>query len=142
MADDYSLEIEVKGLKSLIKKLESATRREVFFKTLNQGGQLLARWSKANRLSGPRPTFLGVVTNRLRSSITAGQPQSKGNIYFEEIGTNVDYAKIHEFGGFAGRNRKVFIRARPFLKPALEDEGNQKEILDILTEQVNEALTK
>lgn len=31
------------------------------------------------------------------------------------IGTNVEYAAIHQFGGMAGRGRKVKIEARPFL---------------------------
>lgn len=31
------------------------------------------------------------------------------------LGTNVIYAAIHQFGGQAGRGRKVFIPARPYL---------------------------
>lgn len=32
-----------------------------------------------------------------------------------QIGTNKEYAAIHQFGGKAGRNRKVIIPARPFM---------------------------
>ena len=31
------------------------------------------------------------------------------------IGSNLEYAAIHQFGGQAGRNRKVTIPARPYL---------------------------
>lgn len=33
-----------------------------------------------------------------------------------QVGTNKKYAAIHQFGGKAGRGRKVTIPARPFLK--------------------------
>ncbi len=33
-----------------------------------------------------------------------------------QVGTNKKYAAIHQFGGLAGRGRKVNIPARPFLK--------------------------
>ena len=36
-----------------------------------------------------------------------------GNIVM--VGTDKEYAAIHQFGGMAGRNRKVKIPARPFL---------------------------
>ena len=32
-----------------------------------------------------------------------------------QVGTNKSYAAIHQFGGKAGRNRKVIIPARPFM---------------------------
>lgn len=38
-----------------------------------------------------------------------------------EIGTNVVYAAIHQFGGKAGRGKKVNIPARPFLMVQDED---------------------
>jgi phage virion morphogenesis protein len=37
------------------------------------------------------------------------------------VGTNMVYAAIHQFGGWAGRNNKVFIPARPFLQLTNED---------------------
>ena len=49
------------------------------------------------------------------------------------VGTNVEYAGIHQFGGQAGRGRKVTIPARPFL-PMDKDQNLQpearQEILD------------
>ncbi len=43
------------------------------------------------------------------------------------IGTNLDYAAIHQLGGQAGKNQSVTIPARPYLQ--LTDE-NFKEILE------------
>ena len=37
------------------------------------------------------------------------------------VGTNMVYAAIHQFGGWSGRNRKVYIPARPFLQLTNED---------------------
>ena len=47
------------------------------------------------------------------------------------IGSNLDYAAIHQLGGQAGKNKKVTIPARPYLK-LTDDDFN--EILDA-TEQ-------
>lgn len=46
-----------------------------------------------------------------------------------EIGTNVVYAAIHQFGGKAGRGRKVNIPARPFLMVQDEDWASIKAAL-------------
>lgn len=37
------------------------------------------------------------------------------------IGSNKDYAAIHRLGGKAGRNKKVSIPARPYLKLTDDD---------------------
>lgn len=53
--------------------------------------------------------------------------------YYDEnsaiIGTNKVYAAIHQFGGKAGRNKKVEIPARPYLK--LGDEENAEILIQI-----------
>lgn len=43
------------------------------------------------------------------------------------VGTNEPYAAIHQFGGMAGRGRKVKIEARPFLQLTSQD---RQDILD------------
>ena len=37
------------------------------------------------------------------------------------IGSNLDYARIHQLGGFAGKNKKVEIPARPYLQLTDDD---------------------
>lgn len=51
------------------------------------------------------------------------------------VGTNKKYAAIHQFGGKAGRGRKVTIPARPFLKLTNDD-------LQEIKDAVKEYLTR
>ena len=57
-----------------------------------------------------------IDSGRLKNSITykvkAIKKLQDTKIY---VGTNVVYAAIHQYGGYAGRNRKVYIPARPYL---------------------------
>lgn len=55
-------------------------------------------------------------TGRLRNSIT-----SRASNDFAEVGTATVYARIHQFGGKAGRGRKVTIPARPFIGMSADD---------------------
>lgn len=69
------------------------------------------------------------LTGNLRRSITHEvKPLSA------KIGTDVVYARIQEFGGRAGRNRKVRIppyKGRGYLRPALKESVNKiKEIFN------------
>ncbi|WP_448377770.1 phage virion morphogenesis protein, partial [Fervidobacterium sp.] len=45
------------------------------------------------------------------------------------IGTNVVYARIHQYGGYAGRGRKVRIPARPYLGITEEDRREAESLL-------------
>lgn len=170
---EYNLKID--GLDKLISKAGVLGAQEVIEKPLHQGALLLQAWSQKNRLTGPRPKYLGVKTGRLRSSITVSRSIKRGEYKFF-IGTNVEYASIHEFGGTIQRRPRssLFVQnrytkgsrkgafkkggvrgrgftyseytqtipARPFLRPSIEDEGNQKRIIDLITTSINEALNK
>lgn len=74
---------------------------------------------------GGRPKWLGlkyrqgtplVDTENLMASIT-----SEYNNNEAIVGTDEPYAAIHQFGGKAGRGRKVEIPARPFLALTPQD---------------------
>lgn len=58
-------------------------------------------------LTGPRPQKLGVRTNRLRSSLTAAPARVAGSQVISAIGTNVEYAGVHE----RGIDKEVTVRA-------------------------------
>ncbi len=45
------------------------------------------------------------------------------------VGTNKPYARIHQLGGKAGKNKKVTIPPRPFLMLAQDDEDEIAEVL-------------
>lgn len=75
---------------------------------------------------GGRPKWLGlkyrqgtplVDTENLIGSITSDYSNDMAT-----VGTNEPYAAIHQFGGKAGRGRKVEITARPFLALTPQDE--------------------
>ena len=55
----------------------------------------------------------------------SGQLASSVNTYYDNdsavIGSNIEYAAIHQLGGQAGRNKKVIIPARPYLKLTDDD---------------------
>jgi phage gpG-like protein len=130
-----SMSVQINGLPKLLKKLDALTREDVIKSGMYEGAQYISGWIKDNRLSGPRPQYLGVVTGRLRSSITAKPTEHSGNTYTTKIGTNVEYARVHEFG-YPPRN----IPARPYLVPGIQDKGNQQMVLDTIRERINQAL--
>ena len=55
----------------------------------------------------------------------SGQLASSVNTYYDDdsavIGSNLEYAAIHQLGGQAGRNKSVEIPARPYLQLTSED---------------------
>lgn len=55
----------------------------------------------------------------LRSRISASSDNNSAI-----VGSNMIYAAIHQFGGKAGRGRKVKIEARPFLVLTPQDEAD------------------
>lgn len=67
-------------------------------------------------------------TGRLMNSIAVNSSASS-----VEVGSNLVYAAIHQFGGMAGRNRKVSIPARPFLPTNGLPLEQMTELVDILT---------
>ncbi len=72
---------------------------------------------------------LGILTSRLKRSIMDEESEFgregirrvfiRSNVLVGEIGSTVPYARIHEFGGKAGRGLKSNIPARPYLRPAV-----------------------
>ena len=137
------LEIKVVGLNELIEKLGQATAQSTIETPLEQGAYFLQAWSQKNRLSGPRPNILGVVSGRLRSSLSVSRSVKRNELSFF-IGTNVEYARQHEFGGFVDKVSKLgkpftsLYPARPFLRPAIENQDN----IDRITASINKAIAK
>lgn len=77
-------------------------------------------------------------SGRLRSSIV---PDVSDNEVV--VGTNLPYAAIHQFGGMAGRGRKVRIPARPFMP--IDAAGNlepslKQAILSYVDKKLEEAV--
>jgi phage virion morphogenesis protein len=94
------------------------------------------------RPNGWQPLSPVTLAKKKGGSILVGQGQAGGllgSIHAEPaadhvlIGTDKVYAAIHQFGGQAGRGRKVTIPARPYLM--LQDEDWQ-EIKDQLADYI------
>lgn len=79
--------------------------------------------------------FPGVLTNTLNRRIFAIM-DSDGLAC--RVGTNVKYARIHEFGGMAGRGHKTRIPARPYLAPAFHKV--HKRVFEIFRTKVMKAI--
>lgn len=106
------IEVNQDDIKKLIAKAGAIGAVDTMQRALFAGGLYLQAWIQKNRLSGPRPTVLGVKTGRLRSSIAVFNFKSDRNQHLIRIGTNVEYAPIHEFGGVIHR----FARSETFLR--------------------------
>lgn len=76
----------------------------------DQQNELTIGQAKLNKLSRRGPKTLGVVTNRLRSSLTRSAARISGDQVASGIGTNVGYAGVHEFGFTGTVQVKSFTR--------------------------------
>jgi phage gpG-like protein len=97
-----------------------------FARSLGTPGALGRR--KAGQWVGKNPTpHLRIGTGALRSSITHALSRSSENVYEIRVGTNVVYARIHEYGAPAGqwkawgRTTSSAFPARPFMRPVVEN---------------------
>lgn len=72
---------------------------------------LSERTKKQRNKSGHWPGQILQVSGQLASSIST---YYDGNSAI--IGSNLDYAAIHQLGGQAGKNKSITIPARPYLK--------------------------
>ena len=83
---------------------------------------LSEKTKKQRRKTGHWPGQILQVSGQLASSI---------NTYYDDesaiIGSNLDYAAIHQLGGQTGKNKSVSIPARPYLNLAND---NIEEILE------------
>lgn len=135
-----SVDIRVKNeqklsrrLNHISKKLETGSAGVTV--ALLKCGLTVEKAAVTEHLSGPRPDTLDRVTGTLAASINT-QQTGKGRV---SVGTNVEYARIHEFGGTIEKDRGqvaaggivhdiktvIHMPARPYLRPALEDNRDQ-----------------
>lgn len=97
-----------------------------------------------------RPPWLGLAPRTLKrrgsgAKILQDTGQLAGSIAtdygsdFARIGSNKVYAAIHQFGGQAGRGKKVTIKARPYL-PSESDGSLQAAAREGILREVREYL--
>ena len=59
-------------------------------------------------------------TGTLSRSITHEPPKKRGTAIYVRVGTNIEYAAIHEYGGWTGRNHAVHIKEKRYFRGAIE----------------------
>lgn len=138
------IEIQIHGIDEIIATLNhiSARTKDKSDLMRNIAGTMESA-VLTNFDEGGRPKWLGIKhrqgtplvdTENLMNSITSDYDNDSA-----VVGTNEPYAAIHQFGGMAGRGRKVRIEARPFLQLTSQDE---KAILDDVQEYWQNLLNK
>lgn len=107
-------------------ELEAATERNFD----DEGARIAAKWKPSRRALEQKGQTLR-DTGRLVASISAGGAGHVSEVTPQSVfvGTNVEYAAIHQFGGRAGRNRKVEIPDRPFFGLNQQDEQDIAELI-------------
>ncbi|HDR1020957.1 TPA: phage virion morphogenesis protein [Pasteurella multocida] len=123
------IDVEINGLEQV-----EDTLSQIAQKAHNKTGlmrKIAGTMEKAvsqNFEEGGRPKWLGlkfregkplIDTETLRKSIESHYDNNSA-----KVGTNVEHAAIHHFGGKAGKKRKVTIPARPFLVLTQQDKDD------------------
>ena len=131
------IEIKFENREILDKILEVAKQCENLRPLMKNIAGIFADSTEDNFAEEGRPdkwVELSEVTKNLRKEINkypgqilqvTGQLASSVNTYYDNdsaiIGSNLAYAAIHQLGGQAGRNKKVTIPARPYIKLVNDD---------------------
>jgi phage gpG-like protein len=82
--------------------------------------------------------------NLLNSVLQSIEAKIDGDSLTVSIGSELPYARIHEYGGFAGRKgpfkkrtgHRPYIKPRPYLRPAIND--LQKALPDLLEQAIQQ----
>jgi len=143
------IDVKVVGDKEVIQRYKMVAKKlpDNLYKAMLRLTLYLAGYVKTRKLTGQS---LKVRTGRLRNSIT-GKAQRIGNKIIGKVGTNVEYARIHEFGGDIYPKNAPYLRfqvngqwvttkhvkipKRPYLQPSLKE--NRDRILRDLGAAVN-----
>ena len=140
---DKPIEIKIDNKDVEKKLLELAQKGENLRPLMKNIAGIFASATEENFKNEGRPdkwTELSEATKKQRTKQkkwlgqilqVSGQLASSISTQYDEnsavIGSNLDYAAIHQLGGQTGKNKKVTIPARPYLK-LTDDDIN--EILD------------
>ena len=123
--------VKVVKLDNRFKEVIAAASGDNILKALLAGGEVVRNHTKLNIQAQEL-----VDTSNLLNSISVQEGSGGKSDATVEIGTNVEYAAIHEFGGAIhqtnawgkGIEQTIHIPARPYLRPSLDE--NTKSISD------------
>jgi phage gpG-like protein len=98
--------------------------------------------------AGSASTSSDLLTSRsgnlMNSVLQSIEAKIDGDSLTVSIGSELPYARIHEYGGFAGRKgpfkkrtgHRPYIKPRPYLRPAIND--LQKALPDLLEQAIQQ----
>lgn len=96
------------GLRTLPRRLGASLAQAIDLQNEYTVGHI-----QSKRLSRRGKETLGVVTNRLRSSVRPSRAVVTGNKVRSAIGSNVRYAATHEFGFVGAVEVRAHVRRKP-----------------------------
>ena len=129
--------VKVIKLDDKFKDVIAAASGDNIMKALLAGGEVVRNHAKLNIQAQEL-----VDTSNLLNSISVQEGSFGKSDATVEIGTNVEYAAIHEFGGAIhqtnawgkGIEQTIHIPARPYLRPALDE--NESDIKDAVSQSL------
>lgn len=96
--------------------------------------------SRLNLVSGN--LFKGATVYKARGNVSSFKQSGDSYSFFWGIDLDViPYARIHEYGGKAGRNLRSNIPARPYIGPAITDFQSETfpQIIEIMLRKLSQA---
>lgn len=115
------IEVKIDNLNTILDQIERLGRglSDNRYLLMKQLAGTMHHAVRQNFKQGGRPKWLGIEYRNGKPLIDTGALRDNIDQAYDNdtalVGTNMVYAAIHNFGGMAGRNRKVAIPARPFL---------------------------
>lgn len=81
-------------------------------------------------------------TGRLMNSLLSSDPYQAAEGLAVDVGSNVEYSALQNFGGMAGRGRKVYVPSRQFLvDPDYLPDHVAADLLDIAARAIAESVS-
>jgi phage gpG-like protein len=101
-------------------------------------------FSGSGTKGSPSSTLTSRSGNLMNSVLQSIQASTDGETLNVSIGSDLPYAAIHEYGGFAGRRapfkkkngQRPYIRPRPYLQPSIND--LQQALPDLLEQAIQQ----
>lgn len=122
------------NMEPIFKEIGNMIKNEIEYNFEKESGSDGIKWKDTKQGKRAKGGKVLNETSRLNTSFT--DIISHDGV---EVGTDLPYARIHQFGGKAGRNKKVIIPKRSFMP--LNDDGGlddkvSKQIMKYLASQV------
>lgn len=144
----FTIEIDDSRLQAVLKKLDTRVRNlkpafeeigELLVVSITKNFEVGGRYSKQGDWRGGsnkwQPLSPATLKRKRGSGILLESINLLNSLNWQadgdgvEVGANRIYARIHQFGGKAGRGKKVTIPARPYLVVQGEDLSQINDIL-------------